>query len=269
MTRSAVITVAHGRHAHLACQEAGLSRMHGKPDTRLIVALDDPHIRSVAHPGSTVVECDSKTDALAIARARNRGAHHALDGGAEVLIFLDVDCIPSSSLVDDYLEAHRRAGGNTLLCGPVTYLAPSPGGYALDSIEELTDPHPARPLPAPGELMAGTDYDLFWSLSFAVSSQTWTRLGGFCEEYTGYGGEDTDFAAMAQAAGVPLTWMGGGHAYHQYHPVSNPPVEHLHDIVANSAVFRRRWGRWPMAGWLDCFERDGLLVRDGDQIIAR
>ena len=265
-TRCAVITVVRGRHTYLARQQAGLARMHRPPDARVLVAVGDPDIRGLAGAGSEIIELGCSTGALPLAQARNAGARRALDGGAELLIFLDVDCIPSPSLVTDYLDAHHRAGGDALLCGPVTYLPPAPHGYDLDALGELTDPHPARPVPAPGELQVADDHDLFWSLSFAVSASGWRRIGGFCEEYTGYGGEDTDFAALARVAGIPLLWVGGAHAYHQHHPVSSPPVEHVGDIVANSAVFRRRWGRWPMPGWLDQFEENGLLVRDGDRI---
>lgn len=265
-TRCAVITVAHGRHDHLARQEAGLARMGVRPDVRCVVALEDPAIAALAGPGSVVVECASNGGALPIARARNEGARRALDLGAQLLIFLDVDCIPSPTLVADYVDAHHRVGGDALLCGPVTYLQPSPTGYRLDDLERLTNPHPARPAPPPGTLVPGRDYNLFWSLSFALSASAWTRIGGFSEQYTGYGGEDTDFAAVAEASGVPLMWVGGAHAYHQHHHVSDPPVEHLADIVANARVFHRRWGRWPMAGWLDAFERAGLIRRSGDEI---
>ncbi|MFD0427690.1 glycosyltransferase family 2 protein [Streptomyces zhihengii] len=48
-------------------------------------------------------------------------------------------------------------------------------------------------------------------------------MGGFCEQYTGYGGEDTDFAATATRSGVDLWWVGGAEAYHQHHPVHTPP----------------------------------------------
>ena len=56
-------------------------------------------------------------------RPANIGALAALNEGAELLAFLDVDCIPGRSLLGRYYEAgvdleHRDA----LLCGPVTYL---------------------------------------------------------------------------------------------------------------------------------------------------
>ena len=116
----------------------------------------------------------------------------------------------------------------------------------------------------PGRVVTTTAYGLFWSLSFAVHADTWHRIGGFCELYRGYGGEDTDFAQCAAALGVPMCWVGGAHAFHQYHPVADPPVEYLGDIVRHCEIFHRRWGWWPMEGWLASFEADGLVHRDAD-----
>jgi GT2 family glycosyltransferase len=129
----------------------------------------------------------------------------------------------------------------------------------------LAQPHTARPLPPPGTVIRSRDdYELFWSLSFALTSQTWFDIGGFDEAYLGYGGEDTDFARRAQAAGTVLAWVGDAQAFHQYHPVSSPPVEHVADIVRNAALFHERWGAWCMEGWLDEFERRGLVRRRSD-----
>ncbi|MHA0285360.1 glycosyltransferase family 2 protein [Mycobacterium sp. C3-094] len=264
--RAAVVTVVHGRHAHLRTQQAGLAQCVPGQHERIVVAMADPTVPELAGPGVHVVPCSADPAALPLARARNVGAQAALDRGAELLIFLDVDCIPGRDLIGRYLDAHGRIERPALLCGPVTYLPPAPGGYPLDRLDEQTDPHPARPDPPPGVLQIEPNHDLFWSLSFACSADTWARLGGFCEDYTGYGGEDTDFAASAAAQGIPLIWVGGAHAYHQHHPVSDPPVEHVAAIVGNARIFHRRWGRWPMTGWLDAFERDGLITRRGDDI---
>ncbi len=264
--RTAVITVVHGRHAHFETQQAGLAQCLPGPHDRIVVAMADPVIAMLTGPDTHVVPCAADAAALPLAHARNLGARTALDRGAELLIFLDVDCIPGRELIARYVAAHRRTDRPALLCGPVTYLPPAPGGYPLDRLDQLTDPHPARPAPPPGVLQPEPNHDLFWSLSFACSADTWARLGGFCEDYVGYGGEDTDVGATAAAQRIPMMWVGGAHAYHQHHRVSDPPVEHVAAIVANARVFRRRWGRWPMTGWLDAFERDGLIVRGEDQI---
>ena len=59
-----------------------------------------------------------------------------------------------------------------------------------------------------------------------------------------------------------MHWIGGAHAFHQFHPTADPPVAHVDDIVRNARIFYRRWGWWPMEGWLDAFEESGLIARD-------
>ena len=265
--RTAVITTVHGRGDHLRRQIAGLQLSVRPPDLHVVVALGDATVRDVvacADSGAVVIDCATPDGVLPIAHGRNVGAAAALQRGAELLVFLDVDCIPAAALIGRYRHAATlREHAQALLCGPVTYLPPSgPGGYAVDQLASRINPHPDRPAPAGTDIVASTDYTLFWSLSFAVSAATWVRIGGFCERYLGYGGEDTDYAQKAAAAGVTMRWVGGADAFHQYHPVSDPPIEHLDDIVRNATIFHQRWGWWPMQGWLREFENRGLIQRD-------
>lgn len=264
--RIAVITTVHGRPGHLTLQHEGLAASTRGPDHRVVVAMDDPSLE-----GPDVVHVPADDLGLPLARARNIGARCALEAGAEALVFLDVDCIPSPDLVAAYERVLADpTTADDLLCGPVTYLPPAPeGGYDLGAISSMGVQHAARPGPLPGEVDRAHDrYELFWSLSFAVSATVWDRIGGFEESYVGYGGEDTDFAQKARAAGVALTWVGGADAYHQHHPVSRPPVEHVEDIVRNATIFHRRWGTWPMQGWLDEFEARRLVTRDAEGAYA-
>ena len=138
------------------------------------------------------------------------------------------------------------------------------GGYSLARLDELDHPHPARPAPLPGEVEHGGDPALFWSLSYALSASAWGRSSGYDEQYVGYGGEDTDFGRRVAAAGLDLAWVGGARAYHQHHPVSQPPVEHVDDILRNGRLYRDRWGEWPMRGWLDELERRHVIRRFDD-----
>ncbi len=227
--------------------------------------MGDPEIRALVAGEEACVVLDIDTiDPLPLARARNLGAAEARRRGAEVLVFLDVDCIPSASLVGRYAtlagtDAHRYG----VLCGTVSYLPPGFTGHNdADLLEQFGVPHSARPAPRACDVVRTDEYELFWSLSFAISAHAWEQLDGFCEDYTGYGGEDTDFGQCAQAAGMSMYWVGGATAYHQHHPVSDPPVEHLTDILRNGETFANRWGWWPMRGWLDSFERQGLVVFD-------
>jgi len=261
---TAVITVVSGRHHHLVQQHAGVARSTVQPDSYLVVSMGDDWVDRwlATHPAPRVVHQPVVGRRLPVAEARNRGAAAAIADGAELLVFLDVDCIPAPHLLERYRAAAESHPG-TLLSAAVGYLPAGASPTDTDRFDELAHFHPFRPRPADGEVTFGHP-DLFWSLSFAASTATWQRIGGFHEHYRGYGGEDTDFALLAKKAGIGLGWVGGATAYHQYHPTSSPPVQHLDDILSNGALFARRWGFWPMQGWLDAFERRGLVARNTD-----
>jgi hypothetical protein len=68
----------------------------------VIVAIDDPAVPDVVAASSNkahVVHCESSPGALPVAFARNLGALAALNEGAELLAFLDVDCIPGRNML--------------------------------------------------------------------------------------------------------------------------------------------------------------------------
>ncbi len=274
---TAVVTIAAGRHAHLSRQHTALAAVG--PDTCVVVAMGDARIREVAEHGAlgtshssptlSIVEIPADPNQLPLARARNIGAARAVELGAELLIFLDVDCIPGPDLVAAYKRAaHRtvRHEGPTVLCGPVAYLPPplnTRGAYPAD-LSVIASPHPARPAPRPGQILRSDDFDLFWSLSFAITAEHWAASGGFDETYVGYGAEDTDFGRTVAGLGGRMFWVGGADAYHQWHPVSDPPIEHLESIVRNANIFQIKWGWTPMTGWLRAFQRSGLAAADAN-----
>ena len=262
---TAVVTLAHGRHRHLRAQQHSLLAGSLLPSSYVVVAMDDPAVDEHLMPAldPEVVHLPGDPRGLPLATARNAGVRTALASGAETVVLLDVDCLAGRDLVAGY-DAVVASCPGAVWSGPVTYLPP-PGakGYDLAHLDTIDDPHPARPAPAPGQVVRDASPDLFWSLSFACHRDTWERVGGFCEHYVGYGGEDTDFGHRVVAAGAGLGWAGTPRAYHQHHPAADPPVQHLDDILRNGRVFARRWGRWPMEGWLLEFERRGLIERDG------
>lgn len=267
MTRTAVITLAHGRHAHLANQLWGLARQETRPDVLVAVAIDDPGVAQVVGEHTAygwevrVPAVPVEPEGLPLARARNEGARAAIDAGADVLVFLDVDCIPSPGLVRRYAEVLARgATGPVVAGGEVSYLPPvgDPEEYRGADLAGMARPHPARPTVAETEVRVAEDLRLFWSLSFAVTARDWERIGGFDEDYVGYGGEDTDFGQRLGAAGGELWWVGGAGAFHQHHATQSPPVQHLAAIVRNANVFAEKWGWFPMEGWLEGFAESGL-----------
>lgn len=256
MSTIAAITIVHGRRQHLGNQAMTLARGTRQPDFRIVVAMNDPGLE---HPGARVLHLDTDGPDLPLAAARNLGAEHALALGADVLVFLDVDCMVGPGLVRGYARAVDDAR-DVIWSGPVTYLPPPPtDGYDLAALEQYDDPHPGRPAPIPGQRWLNPHADLFWSLSFATHGEAWSQVGGFCEEYVGYGGEDTDFGRLAHDRGVRHVWLGDARAYHQHHETESPPLRHLDAILRNGAVFNSRWGEWPMTSWLTAFADMGLV----------
>jgi len=272
--RLAVVTTVAGRHRHLAAQHASLAAGERRPDLTVVVSMGDPGVEDVVAAGPLPAVCDVAVEhvdvdrGLPLAAARNTGARRATAEGADLLVFLDVDCLAGPALLGTYARAAARVPLRrpALLAGPVAYLPPLPEDrttYEQATLDAAV-PHPARPAPPPGDLERESDLRLFWSLSFAVTPTAWQRIGGFDEGYTGYGGEDTDFAQRAAGCGACLWWVGGALAFHQWHPVSDPPVEHLEDVVGNANRFHCRWGWFPMEGWLAAFDARGLAHHDPD-----
>lgn len=194
--------------------------------------------------------------ALPLAQARNLGARIAQ---GEQLVFLDVDCIPARELLADY-AAGLKGCQAAIAMGEVYYLpAPLPALWRKEDLVEQGASHPARRYLRNELALQTQDYHLFWSLNFAVSKQTFWDIGGFDENFHGYGAEDTDFAFGAQAAGVPLLWVKGAAVFHQYHGSYSPPLQHFSDIIQNARVFYQKWRRWPMEKWLQQFADAGYI----------
>ena len=251
-TGLAVATICAGREGHLRGLVRGVARSDDPPDELIVVGIGEtvPAIDAGAVAVRTV-EIETSARGLPLARARNVAA---VATDCDHLLMLDVDCIPSPGLV-----GHARttlAAADVIAMATVRYL---PAGPIVESdFAARATTHPSRPVDP--EPMSPARSEHFWSLAYAVRRATaLDRIGGFDPAYVGYGGEDTDFALKAERAGVPIVWLGGPPAYHQHHRSLSPPVQHLAAIVRNAVIFQRKWGRWPMEGWLAEFAARGLV----------
>ena len=251
-----VLTIVRGRSSHLANLIAGLERQTRAPDELVIAWMQDAPsplpetrfpVRSVLVPG----------DPMPLAAARNRAAEAAR---GEQLILLDVDCIPAAGLVERYAATADAAG---VRLGDVLYLPPG-GVERIDdaALDRIGVRHPAKPELAEDEIRATPSHGELWGLSFALPAADWRRAGGMDERYIGYGGEETDFAARLERAGVTMAWVGGARAYHQHHPIHIPPLQHFDAILRNARLFHATWGRWCMDYWLGQFAERGLITID-------
>jgi GT2 family glycosyltransferase len=261
MNGLSILTLVRNREDHLHQLVEGLRRSRRRPDELIIVDMSDRPVENPSTPFPVRI-ARVETDSLPLAAARNRAARAARHPH---LLFLDVDCIPMADCLgrlDDELAMH-----DALLCADIRYLGPDDarGGWLEPELMASGIPHATRRFPARG-VRQEADAGLFWSLAFAIRADRFAALGGFDEEFTGYGAEDTDFGFRAAAAGLPLLFVGGAIACHQHHESHDPPVQHLRDIVANAWRFRERWHRWPMEGWLGAFAAMGLVDWSDDRL---
>ena len=131
--KTAVITAVRGRTTHLRNQLKSLAHSTVQPGHHVLVAIDDDDVPAAvpaADHRTTIIAFTSGMARIPMAAARNLGAEAALAHGADLLIFLDVDCIPAPDMIGRYVRAaHHPDHRNALLCGPVTYL-PAPGPVA-------------------------------------------------------------------------------------------------------------------------------------------
>jgi GT2 family glycosyltransferase len=257
-----VLTIVKDRSAHLAQLIEGLRRSTHHPDELIIVDMaSTPPVSVDDAPFPIQILCLDRPG-LPLAAARNAAATAAR---GDKLLFLDVDCIPMRALTGAIAQC--LADHDALICAEIRYLGPEDtrGEWNEDDLLSRAKGHPVRQFPKNG-VRKENNAGLFWSLAFGIHRQRFLDLGGFDEAFTGYGGEDTDFGFRVREAGLPLLFMGGACAFHQYHDVFDPPLQHLDDIVRNAGIFRARWNEWPMEGWLDAFEKAGLIERRGEMI---
>ena len=255
MSNVSVMTLAKGRSNQLRNVLLGLERQT-RPPAELIVAVmqdsaydlpDAPFpIRQIRVPGLD----------LPLAAARNRGVEAAV---GDDVVFLDVDCIPSPSLVDDYARGLAELDG--LLMGEVLHLPAGVAGdgWTYDGFAAVAERHSGRRGPPAEGIERCADYRCFWSLNFAIRRATFLAAGGFDERYTGYGGEDTDFGKTLDRRGIPIAWTKGALAYHQHHPHHMPPIHHIDSVVRNAELFEAKWGYRTMGHWLYAFRVMGLI----------
>jgi N-acetylglucosaminyl-diphospho-decaprenol L-rhamnosyltransferase len=263
-----VLTLVRGRADRLRNLMRGLARQTLRPRELVIAWMQLDPAPDLPDPGCPVRHLHVPGEPMPLAAARNRAAAAAC---GDLLVFLDVDCIPGPTLVAAYANADAAERG--LFLGEVLYLPPDAivGGPAPDpaALDRLGRAHPARPpLPETG-LRREPDAGQLWGLSFALPAEAWHAVGGMDERYVGYGGEETDLAARLAGSGLPTFWVAGARAYHQHHPVHVPPLQHFAPILANATRFHARHGRWCMTYWLEQFRAAGLIAWDAEAAAIR
>ena len=254
-----VLTLVRNRKPQLLNQLRGLLQSRELPDEWVVVGMgEEPPLESCALNLVTGQIPIEEGKELTLARARNWAAQLA---NSEYLVFLDVDCIPDPAMIGAFTQVLKE--DPRLWMGSLRYASPgaTTGPWTFTDLRMSSLPHPIQPRLRTGERKPSECYELLWSTCFAMRKRDFVKTGGFDEAYDGYGGEDTDFSFQSRARGIPFGFVAAK-AYHQYHPVYKPPVNHFRAIIRNARYFRDKWGMWPMDAWLREFREMGLITFD-------
>lgn len=257
MEEFSVLVIVHGREDHLRRLLQGVDASRQRPAEVVVAYMNepDPAPLECSVPLRTIhVTSTLEDSSLPLARARNAAAAAAQTPN---LVFLDVDSIPAAGLFSTFLQALGQ--GPVLAMAEPRYLKqPLDPGQAVSEEQLLASsvPHHTRLGLPRASTMSG--HEMFWSLGFAMAASVFERVGGFDEQYQGYGAEDTDFAFRVRDAGIPIHFVEDP-VFHQHHGVHAPPLNHFSDIIANARRFHAQWRVWPMEGWLKEFSRMGLI----------
>lgn len=255
---ASVLTLNKDRASHLNALIEGLNRSKQKPRELIIIEMSND-LSSLPETPFPIKRFHVPSEELPLAKARNMAAEHA---ESKTLLFLDVDCIPASNFVQ--IMTHAIAQYQQIISCEVLYLPtrlPNTYKNIIDDNQlcQLGKKHEVRTFPESG-YRKEPNPGLFWSLAFGLSASKFNEIGGFCEEYIGYGAEDTDFGFRAHKLGIEHWLTSETRAYHQYHPSYEPPYQHFFDIIKNASLFYSKWHKWAMAGWLAAFAKAGLII---------
>lgn len=160
-------------------------------------------------------------EGVRIATARNRGARLAT---APVLLFLDTGVLAGPDLVAAHLQVHREYPRTAPGAAVMGY---THGFNPLCSFPELATMLAGHPLTELRELLAddkrfrdvrhheferyGFDlrrmyvpWTMFWTMNASVRTADFRAIGGFDDQFRGWGSEDIDLGRRLAAGGVQL-----------------------------------------------------------------
>ena len=278
--QASIIIIVSGRRTHLKNVLDGISNNTIIPTEVIIVFMNEKGSQNLKLETQKnaqnpfpfdlqLIDLILPSHRLPLAEARNTGARSAK---TEMLLFLDVDCIPSPTYFDKMATCLSKFIDNDFMKTGLVMGTPRYLGYLseeqkeiakdIDFLMENSQFHPHRPTFESFENKESCQrmehYELFWSLCFGISKTNFEKIGGFDTNFVGYGGEDTDFAFLAREKNIPF-YLSDAIVFHQQHAVSSPPLGHFEDIVTNANAFQKKWKRWAMESWLTEFKKLGLI----------
>lgn len=141
--------------------------------------------------------------------ARNRGVAEA---SGDLILITDSDMIADENLIQTHLTAHKNS------TGPSSFEGVTMNMHELHWPPESAKLYPYITKDYKDGAKLGWYYFLTGNISFPKT--TFNELGGFDEDFQGYGWEDLELGYRFQKSGIPHYYLKSAINYH-YHIVSN------------------------------------------------
>lgn len=197
--------------------------------SKVIVADDgsDEDVSAVVAPYKSRLDIQLLTqnhDGYGAGRARNMGTAAAT---ADVLVFIDADCIPHPNLVANHAR-HHVLHNNLVVIGARRHIrsstisieAISQGGVDFDAQELASEDRPPDFRLQLGRRTSdntvGTEaFRFLVSSNFSVRREMFNQVGGFSEDFHRWGGEDTELGWRLSEAGLLILVDEDATIFHQ------------------------------------------------------
>jgi glycosyltransferase involved in cell wall biosynthesis len=160
------------------------------------------------------------------ASARNAGIAAAQ---APLILFTDADIIASPDLLERHVEGHAAAGERRIAIVGCELQVKSLDDYRT----QRDQPHARRPLHPPTRTRLSWLYFLTGNAS--ARRDDLLAVGGFDEDFTGYGHEDLELGYRLSKAGVELRYDASAVNYH-WHPVGYDEQKGKMELAGVSTV---------------------------------
>lgn len=248
--RFSVVTIVKNRTQQLANLINNLEQAERKPAELIVVWMAPPSDNSlIQSPHFQIHHRFVTSEDLPIAQARNKGFSSC---SHELIFHLDVDCLCHPAFFSHAIEQWQP---NKLYTAKVVQVKDLPENANFSRVDQDKKQHVHgnhQPIPA---------NTAFRSSVFGISKADFTRIGGFDEQYHGFGIGDIDFATRSNVAGIELEILNFD-VYTQHRANYDYPINHLLDIVTNANVFHSKWGYYPATHWLAAFVKNGFVNKD-------
>jgi len=172
-----------------------------------------------------------------LARIRNCAWRIA---NSDRVVFTDNDMVPQADCLEQYARFNKTNYAFAGYIGWINEVAHS--SFTEDNIGSITDFEPYMTQPESRDLSTA-DFWRFWGGNISLAQSTYPLTNGFDEEFTAWGGEDTDIGMRLTLAGVSIKPLPEAKMFHLNHPSSNSNkregAEFFYKHKVHSRVIRR------------------------------